>query len=282
MTQSTKPGEHPSQVANFEVAALSDVGTNRDNNEDSCGHYIESQDRVLFAVADGLGGYGGGEVASAMAIDITLSGFCENPVAWGAAKRLLRATQRANIEIHNRALAVPELRRMATTLTAVVVDEGILHATHVGDCRLYLLRRGRIQQITKDHTVVADRVRMGLLSAARARTHPERSTLNRSMGQDLIVSVDRITLPLLQNDRLILCSDGLYNVLEPHDIAGQAQDSDAETGCRRLLELANKRGTADNLTASVFIMKGPTNARAVRSSWLDRIGGFFSRGRQQI
>jgi PPM family protein phosphatase len=279
MTQSTKPGEHPSQVPNFEVAALSDVGTNRDNNEDSCGHYIESQDRVLFAVADGLGGYGGGEVASAMAIDITLSGFRENPVAWGAAKRLLRATQKANIEIHNRALAVPELRRMATTLTAVVVDEGILHATHVGDCRLYLLRRGRIQQITKDHTVVADRVRMGLLSAARARTHPERSSLNRSMGQDLIVSVDRITLPLLQNDRLILCSDGLYNVLEPHDIAGQAQDSDAETGCRRLLELANRRGTADNLTASVFIMKGLTNARAVRSSWLGRIGGFFSRGR---
>jgi len=279
MTQSTKPGEHASQVPNFEVAALSDLGTNRDNNEDSCGHYIESEDRALFAVADGLGGYGGGEVASAMAIDITLSGFRENPVAWGAAKRLLRATQRANIEIHNRALAVPELRRMATTLTAVVVDEGILHATHVGDCRLYLLRRGRIKQITKDHTVVADRVRMGLLSAARARTHPERSTLNRSMGQDLIVSVDRITLPLLQNDRLILCSDGLYNVLEPHDIAGQTQDSDAETGCRRLLELANQRGTADNLTASVFIMKGPTNARAVRSSWLDRISGFFSRGR---
>jgi len=263
---------------NFEMAIFSDVGTNRHNNEDSCGHCVESDDTAVFAVADGVGGYEGGEIASGMAIDITLSSYRENPVAWGPAKRLLRAAQRANIEIHNRALTVPELRRMATTLTAVVVDAGILYAAHVGDCRLYLVRRARIQQITKDHTAVAEKVRMGLMSASRARTHPERSALSRSMGQDLIVSLDRIMLPLLQNDRLILCSDGLYNVLEAHEIERETHVVDAATGCRRLIEMANMRGTADNLTAGVFIMKGPTNTAAVRPGWRNRILRLFAKG----
>lgn len=277
-----KPADCDEQAlpsSNFEVAVLSDVGTKRENNEDSCGHCVESDDAAVLAVADGVGGYEGGEIASGMAIDITLSSYRENPAAWGPAKRLLRAAQRANIEIHNRALTVPELRRMATTLTAAVIDAGILYAAHVGDCRLYLVRRGRIQQITKDHTVVAEKVRMGLMSATRARAHPERSSLSRSMGHDLIVSLDRITLPLFQHDRLILCSDGLYNVLEAHEIEKETHAVDAETGCRRLIETANARGTADNLTAGIFIMKGPTNTAAMQPGWRDRIWGFLGKSR---
>jgi PPM family protein phosphatase len=263
----------------FELAALSDIGTKRENNEDSCGHSVESEDQALMAVADGVGGYGGGEVASAMAIDITLRSYRENPADWGPAKRLLRAVQRANIEIHNRALAVPELRRMATTLTAAVVDDGVLYATHVGDCRLYLVRRGRVQQITKDHTVVAERVRMGLLSAARARNHPDRSALSRSMGHDLVVSLDRITLPLLQHDRLVICTDGLYNVLESQEIATMTHEFDAEAGCRRLVELANRRSTPDNLTVGIFIMKAPTKSLELRPGWRHRIARLFGGSR---
>jgi PPM family protein phosphatase len=278
MTQSERGADMPSSPK-FDLAAVSDLGAKRENNEDSCGHSAESEDQVLFAVADGVGGYGGGEVASAMAIDITLTSYRENPAAWGPAKRLLRAVQRANIEIHNRAITVPELRRMATTLTAAVIDNGILYATHVGDCRVYLVRRGRVQQITKDHTVVAERVRMGLMSASRARTHPERSALSRSMGHDLIVSLDRITLPLLQHDRLVVCTDGLYNVVEQQEMASVTHEFDAANGCRRLVDLANQRGTADNVTALIFIMKGPTNAQAVRPSLRARIGSLFGLGR---
>ncbi|MGH7249241.1 MAG: protein phosphatase 2C domain-containing protein, partial [Pseudomonadota bacterium] len=168
----------------FDLAVLSDAGTDRADNEDACGYFIENPGTALLVIADGIGGYEGGEVASRMAVEITLEAYRESPAAWGAAKRLQRAVQRANIEIHNRAIAVPELRRMGTTLTAAVVEAGRLNAAHVGDCRLYLARGGRISQITKDHTVVAERVRMGLLSAARARNHPERSMLNRSLGHE--------------------------------------------------------------------------------------------------
>src|SRR5438128_3402870 len=124
----------------------------------------------------------------------------------------------ANIEIHNRALKVPELRRMATTLTAGVVSDSVLYAAHVGDCRLYHIRRGKARQITKDHTVVQERVRMGLISPARARQHPERSVLSRCLGHELIVPVDRITLPLQQNDQLLVCTDGLYSVVEDDEL----------------------------------------------------------------
>jgi len=261
----------------FELALLSDVGTNRESNEDSCGHYVESPESVMFAVADGIGGYEGGEVASAMAIAVTIESYRESPVAWGASKRIHRAVQRANIEIHNRALTVPELRRMGTTLTAVVVDAGVLHAAHVGDCRLYLIRRGKIRQITKDHTMVQERVRMGLMSADRARYHPERSALTRSIGHELIVSVDRITLPLEQNDRLIVCSDGLHGVLHDRDLEQMLRDRGADAACKHMVEVANQRGTADNLTVGVFTMLGETASVNVQRSVWQRIGGFFRR-----
>ena len=126
--------EHNPEAA-FDVFVLSDVGTNRTDNEDSCGFLIENPDEVIFAVADGMGGYEGGEVASSMAVEITLQAWRDSPSEWGPAKRLARAVQQANIEIHNRALAVPELRMMGTTLTAVTVNRGSLTAAHVGDCR---------------------------------------------------------------------------------------------------------------------------------------------------
>lgn len=243
----------------FELALASDIGSDRANNEDSCGHFIENPGAVMFAVADGVGGYEGGEIASRMAIDVTLDSYRESPREWGAAKRLARAVQNANIEIHNRTLIVPELRRMASTLTAVAVESGMLNAAHVGDCRLYLVRDRGIVQLSKDHTVVGERVRMGVMSEARARTHPERSALLRSLGRELIVSVDRISIPLRRGDEIILCSDGLYNVLEDHDLVKLTREqSSADSACRVLIEEANNRGTADNLTVAFFRMLADT------------------------
>jgi serine/threonine protein phosphatase PrpC len=267
----------PSGEQAFELALLSDTGTRRPDNEDSCGHYIESPDSVVFAVADGVGGYEGGEVASRMAIDITLQAYRESPPVWGAAKRLYRAITQANIGIHDKALTVPELRRMGTTMTAVAVEKGMLSAVHVGDCRLHLIRHSQISVVTKDHTMVADRVRMGVMSAARAKTHPERGMLLRSLGRELIASIDRISLPLLERDRLILCSDGLYNVLDDTELESLTRELDAETACRRLIDTANKRGTADNLTCAVFRMTSPTGHTASSGGWRDRLRGLFGR-----
>jgi PPM family protein phosphatase len=259
----------------FDLALLSDIGTNRENNEDSCGSHAESENSVIFVVADGIGGYEGGEIASAQAVEATLSAFRESPAGWGPAKRLHRAVQQANIEIHNRALTVPELRRMGTTLTAAVVSDGVLYAAHVGDCRIYHIRRGRVRQITKDHTVVQERVRMGLISAARARHHPERSALSRCLGHELIVAVDRITLPLEQYDQLLVCTDGLYSVIEERELGHLIRGVEAATACRRLVDLANQRGTADNLTVAIFTLK--TDPPPARPSWRQRMAALFRR-----
>jgi serine/threonine protein phosphatase PrpC len=278
-TEHNQPSAEPALHAGiFDLALLSDVGTNRPDNEDSCGHLIEAPDTAVFAIADGIGGYEGGEVASAMAIELTLQAWRESPPAWGSAKRLVRAVQFANIEIHNRALAVPELRRMGTTLTAVAIDKGMLAAAHVGDCRLYLARHHKISQLTKDHTMVAEKVRMGLMTAERARNHPERSMLVRSIGQELIVSVDRISIPLLRGDRLILCSDGLHGVLRDNELELMTRDRAAVAACRTLVETANERGTADNLTVAIFVMLAETGLTPSQPGWRAKLGRMFGRG----
>jgi len=118
---------------------------------------------------------------------------------------------------------------------------------------------------------------MGVMSAERAKNHPERGMLLRSLGHELIASVDRISMPLLERDRLILCSDGLYQVLETHELEALTRDCDAETGCRRLIETANERGTPDNLTCAVFKMTAPTGHAQSSAGWRDRLRGLFGR-----
>src|SRR5579863_684537 len=220
----------------FDLAVLSDAGTERPDNQDACGYFIEGPRAALLVVADGIGGYEGGEIASRMAVDVTLDAYRASPREWGAALRLHRAVQRANIEIRLRASAVPTLRLMGTTLTAAAIEDGRLSAAHVGDCRLYLARRGRIRQMTRDHTVVAERVRMGLMKAADARDHPERSMLSRSLGRELIVSVGRFSMPLLQGDRVLLCSDGLHSVLAERELWRLMRTGDAAAACKALIE----------------------------------------------
>ncbi len=268
----------PLQSPGFDLATLSDPGTDRPDNEDSCASFVEGPENAIFAIADGVGGYEGGEVASAMAVEVTLKCYRESPPEWGPAKRLHRAFQNANIEIHNRTLAIPELRRMATTLTAVSIERGALNAAHVGDCRLYVVYGHAITQISKDHTMVADRVRMGLMSEARARTHPERSVLLRTVGRDLIVSVDRIAMTLSRGDTVVLCSDGLYNVLEDREIAEIARESTAAKACRELVDEANRRGTADNLTVAVFkMLSDPAGGQKTAVGWRERLKNLFAR-----
>ena len=117
--------------------------------------------------------------------------------------------------------------------------------------------------------MVADEVRMGMMSASRAKNHPERGMLLRSLGHELIVSIDRIAMPLLERDRLILCSDGLHNVLDDKELESLTRGVDPETGCRNLIDEANKRGTPDNLTCAVFRMTSPTGHTADHG-WMAR------------
>jgi protein phosphatase len=261
-----------SDKAQLLLATESDQGTVRESNEDACGTYVESPTCTLAVVADGVSGYEGGRIASQTAVDVTIRAFQESPQSWGPLRRIHRAAQKANIEIHDRALVVDELRRMATTLTAVVVHEGILHAAHVGDSRLYLVRGGTIVQKTKDHTVAAERTRIGL--SMRPKGHPDRSTLTRSLGRELIAAIDRITFPLVKDDVVLICSDGLYNVLDDRELYDQVAGKDPRSACSALIRAANARGTPDNVTAAVLHLTAdtpspPTGWRTV----LDRLLG---------
>jgi len=273
-----EPSEQVAPAFEFELALLSDIGNGRTNNEDFHGKLVESSTDALFVVADGVGGYEGGEIASSMGVETVLEAYRDSPAEWGPAKRLHRAVQRANIEIYNRAITVPELRRMATTLTAAVVNGGTLSVSHVGDCRLYLLRGAQVQQLTRDHTMVGEKVRMGLLSAKQARNHPERSALNRCLGHELIISVDRLSMKLQQGDRLIVCSDGLYSVIEDHELDTLTRGLGAEAACRRLIEEGVARGTIDNLTVAFLSMHGSTPFAPAVSGWRSRLRKLFGRG----
>ncbi len=246
----------------IEMASLSDVGTERDHNEDWCGSFVEGGACAILAVADGVSSSPGGEVASQTAVEALLRAYRDQPSSASAGQRLYRAVQQANIEVYDRAVAVPELRGMATTLTAVALDRGELTAVHVGDSRLYLVRDGEVTQLTKDHTLAAERVRFGLLGRERAQTHADRCMLTRSVGRELIVSRDRTTRSLLQSDVLVLCSDGLYNVIPDGEMGEIVAGRDAASACRSLIDAANERGTPDNVTAAVMRMIGPAPARA--------------------
>ena len=252
----TDASSHPDFA--LEVHALTDPGTRREVDEDACGTWSEVHETAVVAVADGVSSGPAGEVASGMVIDVLLRAFREDPPGLAAGARLYRAVQQANIELYDRAVAVPELRGMATTLTAAVVERGELTAVHVGDSRLYHLRGGTLTQLTKDHTVAAEKVRYGLLGKDRARSHPDRCVLTRSVGRELIVSRDRISQPLVQDDVLLACSDGVHGVLEDAELASLLRDRHADDACGAIVAAANGRGTPDNLSAAVLRVVGPT------------------------
>ena len=260
----------------FELALSTHPGSLRPENQDSCGRFDETPERVVFVVADGVGGYEGGKEASSLAVEVSLDTFEHNPAHWGAEKRLYRAVQQANIAVYDRASFVPELRRMRTTLTAVAVDGPELYAAHVGDCRLYLAHGEDLVQLTKDHTLAAEWGRAALSRSDPEAERASRSTLTRCLGSELIVAVDRISRTLEAGDVLLLCSDGLYNVLDPREIHGLATMRSPADACQALIEAANEERSPDNVTVAVIRMADdlpPPERNGVR----DRIARIFGR-----
>lgn len=255
----------------YDIGVLSDIGNERENNEDYVGFSYEDGSSLVAVVADGVGGYEGGELASRLAVETTIASYRDQPRSVAADKRLYRAAQQANIEIYDKAIVVTELRNMSCTLTAMALEGGMLHVAHVGDSRLYLIRGGKLTQLTKDHTVTAEKVRMKRLSPEKAKNHPDHGTLTRSIGRELIAAVDRITMPLQTTDVLIICTDGMHNVLNEKEIAELMCDDRADVIARRLVDAANQKGTHDNLTAAVCRVVGEFPATEQAQSWPKRL-----------
>ena len=237
----------------IEVAALSDTGSERGHNEDHCGKFVKSKTSALVAVADGMATLEGGDLAAQRAVLGLVRSFRELAPGMTQAQRLVRAARNTNYELYDMAVVVPQLRGMSTTLTAVAVSDGDMTAAHVGNSRVYLIRDGYINQLSKDHTVGAE--------AAAETGHYElkgSNTLTRTLGRELIVSVDLFELDLVQGDVVILCTDGLCRVFEDLEIAALVKGLDAATACRKLVDEANAIGTIDNVTVAVVRVVGET------------------------
>jgi PPM family protein phosphatase len=228
--------------------AGTDVGRLRSGNEDS-----HLRGRTVFAVADGLGGHQGGEVASAMAVEplAALDGHAFAD-AREAAEALAEAIREANLAILRRARSDPELWGMGTTVTAAAVaGDRVLQLAHVGDSRAYLLRAGApLRQLTTDHTVVQEAVARGLLTRQQAAVHPQRGVVTRAVGLDPQVPVDLPEpLELEPGDQVLLCTDGLTEVVDDEPIAAVlASQADGDDACSALIAAANQGGGPDNVT----------------------------------
>jgi protein phosphatase len=241
---------------------VTDLGRVRTNNED-CFRIVESLN--LFVLADGMGGEAHGEVASALAVE-TIVKFCMEPGAdagvasllnaepsWTEkTKRLTSAVHLANKNIYESAEAHPEQHGMGATLTAAWIDGSKLSIAHVGDSRAYLLRGGNLQQLTSDHSLVAEQVRRGILTAAEAEESEMQSVLLRALGALPDIEVDTDEHTLFARDILMLCCDGLTRMVTEPEIAGTLQaEIDPTKAAEKLIALANERGGVDNITVIV-------------------------------
>ncbi|HMD40510.1 MAG TPA: Stp1/IreP family PP2C-type Ser/Thr phosphatase [Candidatus Acidoferrum sp.] len=241
---------------------VTDVGRVRTNNED-CFRIVESLN--LYVLSDGMGGEAHGEVASELAVE-TIVKHCMDtgtdlsgtpmgniePIWSEKTKRLTTAVHLANKGIYDSAEANPERHGMGATVTAAWIDGQKLSIAHVGDSRLYLLRSGTLQQLTSDHSLVAEQVRRGILTAAEAEESEMQSVLLRALGALPDVEVDTEEHILLARDILMLCCDGLTRMVTEPEIAGTLQaETDPTRAAEKLVALANERGGVDNITVIV-------------------------------
>jgi serine/threonine protein phosphatase PrpC len=239
----------------FRVGSRTDIGRARQRNEDS----LLVRD-PLYAVADGIGGHRGGDVASHLAIE-TLEQA--EPTADLSADGIVQRIKEANRRIVERGEADRALRGMGTTMTALIATDDKAHLAHVGDSRAYLLRDGAFQQLSEDHTLVQRMVRDGKISPDEAFGHPQRSILTRALGSEDSVDVDVLTLDLHEGDRLLLCTDGLSGLVQPEEIqAVLEEEPDPQRACNLLVEAANEAGGDDNITVIIVDALRPEDHRS--------------------
>ncbi|MBA3337930.1 MAG: serine/threonine-protein phosphatase [Chloroflexia bacterium] len=243
------------------VGAATDVG-GRGENEDTVlvtrlaavGDGVSSlADGYLVAVADGMGGYHRGEVASRLAVNTIQEMFADDPGA-DSALLLKQAFRRANEAIFADGRGAGSSSMMGTTLVAMAIRGQYATVASIGDSRVYLIRANQLTQITQDHSLVAEQVNLGSLTAEEARESAHRNILTQALGHRALLDKkmpDIFELTLLPEDRLLLCSDGFYDVVPDQEMASIVIGHEAETAAKRLVDLAVARGTTDNVSAVV-------------------------------
>lgn len=235
----------------MKISYGTDVGIVRNENQDSVYVHRFSDTCGLFIVADGMGGYEGGKLASTCAVqnisDYVIAEFEETMSGEQIVEMLQVAIKNTSKKIYEISSGNKELRGMGTTVVACVVSGSTLYTASVGDSRGYVYSGGRLQQITRDHSLVYDMVSKGLISKEEARVHPQKNVITRAVGSEEIVITDTFVTRLNANDIVLICSDGLHTMISDEQIT-QMLKNDTEDTADRLITLANENGGRDNIT----------------------------------
>lgn len=226
------------------------VGLVRRNNEDA----LLTDPPRLFAVADGVGGSNAGEIASRMALDLFRREFyAQLRFGQNPAYALRHAISAVNAEIYYMSHSREQYAGMGTTLTAVYLEAPALaHVLHVGDSRLYLWRNGALRQVTRDQTLVGELIAAGEITEQEGKSHSKKNWLLQAVGAENVIQAELLRLDLKPGDRLLLCSDGLSNMLSREEIAGGLVRADVRTAGEMLLQQALQNGGKDNITLIVL------------------------------
>jgi PPM family protein phosphatase len=232
-------------------AGISDPGRRRRQNEDA---YV--CEPPLFAVADGMGGAQAGELASSLAAAAVRDDPRATPES--GEQRVDELIQEANRRVYQRQSHDAAASGMGTTMTVALVEDGTVAIGHVGDSRAYLIRGGRLEQLTEDHSLVAELVRSGKLSPEEAEAHPQRSVITRALGTDPNVDVDTFSVETQPGDVFLLCSDGLTSMVGDETILAEVERnrSDLKAAAKALVRAANRGGGEDNITLVFFEIAG--------------------------
>ena len=245
------------QFHSVTASLRTDTGQVRPHNEDFVGSWepMTDEERAqmgwLYIVADGVGGAEAGEVASQLATEQTITHFLESDVE-DSAERLRYAIQRANDDLRQAAAMRGRGGYMATTMCAAFIQENNVLLANVGDSRGYHLHNGSIQQVTTDHSLVAQLVEQGVITPEEAANHPRRNVILSSLGPTRDPQIDVFDVQAEDGDILLLCSDGLTRHVADSEIAEIVRSHDAEEASRTLIDLANQRGGSDNISVALL------------------------------
>jgi len=249
-----KPGQHYTPES-LEAYGLSDKGSVRHNNEDYFGYFIPSDTGMkekrgsLFAVADGVGGSAAGEAASAEAVNVLLQEYYFSRHSERAPERLKNAFHCTALHIYNLSVAHASARNMKCTLTTLLVIQNLFFISHVGDSKILLLRDGRIMQLTKDHNLAGKLLRLGLITAEDARSHPDKNILLRAVGAGPLSVPDFSSGALKPGDLFCLITDGILEHATSEELkAFISENGPSQEGLARLIAELNRRGGCDNMT----------------------------------
>lgn len=239
------------------IFSLSNVGRVRTNNEDSCLFDIAGEESAVFVVCDGMGGMQAGQVASYVASTVFIEQM-KNYIREKMTLRYMESTLRnavsfASYDTYKKANSDPQFYGMGTTLVGGIYNEGQALIANIGDSRAYILDDDGLRQLTRDHSLVEELVLRGEITQEQAKRHPRKNIITRALGPERKPKPDIFSVAMKKGQKLLLCSDGLTNMLEPDAIKEILMNEDAEKACVRLIDAANENGGSDNITVLILV-----------------------------